>query len=434
MQRQKTIAKWLVIIVLVTVAVGAYIMYDALYLGGETADGGANTVPPTSDPDVTPDEDPPFFTTLPRHSQTYAGITVAHAGGEGEEEVLGTVLTQNTVYLFFSSSSDEYDCRGAGVYVAVFEQNSLIAVTRFAEKDCVFGGAKLTRDGVAAVVSEGGRGRLVVFDSAGKPKGETDIPAFSSAFPLVADGKLSLFLTGSAGLSFVSVEEGLSPVVSPFRFPTVCEVKEGFASGGSFTLAACDGTDTFILTFSQKAGFRCTETYDKSVFLQIIPIAGEDGAAFAMLAKQSSGVLLSVLSADGEELAAAVREGSSSAAVFGDGVSITLVRPGLTETYCRHLDLISSTPTDLRAGEIVAARSDSENNILALVSDGVTTVYAEDGYGNFIPLIDCAHAEGKTTAEIVGGTLVLVLSTSSADGVFFENFGASDAYLVSLPL
>ena len=33
MQRQKTIAKWLVIILLCTVAVGAYIMYDALYVG-----------------------------------------------------------------------------------------------------------------------------------------------------------------------------------------------------------------------------------------------------------------------------------------------------------------------------------------------------------------------------------------------------------------
>ena len=55
MQRQKTIAKWLVIILLVTVAVGAYIMYDALYLGGDTAEGGSTTETPSPTPDPVPD-------------------------------------------------------------------------------------------------------------------------------------------------------------------------------------------------------------------------------------------------------------------------------------------------------------------------------------------------------------------------------------------
>ena len=150
MQRQKTIAKWLVIILLCTVAVGAYIMYDALYVTkGSGADAGdaQPVLPPSSD------EQPPHvpvFTELPRPTQNFAGMQVAHTGGEGDDILLDAVFTSEATYLFFSSSSAEYDCRGAGLYVAVWKDDALIAVTRFAEKDSVFGGGKLTADGVAA--------------------------------------------------------------------------------------------------------------------------------------------------------------------------------------------------------------------------------------------------------------------------------------------
>ena len=105
MQRQKTIAKWLVIILLVTVAVGAYIMYDALYLGGDTAEGGSTTETPSPTPDPVPEPEPPYYTTLPRPVQNYGGIAVSHAGGEGDDVTLGTVFTAERVFLFFSSAS-----------------------------------------------------------------------------------------------------------------------------------------------------------------------------------------------------------------------------------------------------------------------------------------------------------------------------------------
>ena len=99
MQRQKTIAKWLVIILLLTVAVGAYIIYDAVYEGASSGAAADDTRPPSSDAGETPlpsdpdDEEeetppsPPYHTVLPRPTQNYAGIEVAHAGGEGDEAV-----------------------------------------------------------------------------------------------------------------------------------------------------------------------------------------------------------------------------------------------------------------------------------------------------------------------------------------------------------
>lgn len=436
MQRQKTVAKWLVIILLLTVAVGAYIMYDALYVtGGNTAQGDiAGEEIPSPDDTAPPSPDPPVYTTLPRPSGTYAGITVAHAGGEGNERVLDCVMTGERTHLFLLSDSEGYDCRGEGMYVAVFSAEELLSVTRFAGADAVFGGAKLTADGVAAAVSEGEEGKLFLFDSAGGVKAQAALPAFSSAFMLLASGRLNIFAECADGLNFIEVREGFRPILSPFRLPSSARVREGFAIGDSFTLAASGEDETLILTFSQNSGFKCAKSYPQTEFRQIVPVAGEDGAAFVMLAATRDGVMLAVLSAEGGEIAATVREGSRDAAVFGDGVSVTLVRSGITETFCRHLDLISSSPTSLILGEVTAARGDGNARVIVATEGGVTTVYSASSEGEFIPLLQCGPAEGDAVIEIAGDTLIAALSTTSSDGIFFENFGGSDAYLVKMPL
>ena len=434
MQRQKTIAKWLVIILLVTVAVGAYIMYDALYLGGDTAEGGSTTEAPSPTPDPVPEPEPPYYTTLPRPVQNYGGIAVSHAGGEGDDVTLGTVFTAERVFLFFSSASNEFDCRGAGTYLAVFSDDELLSVTRIGGENAVFGGAKLTGDGVAALLSEDGAGRLLVFDDGGGVKGETELPPFTAAFPLLAEGRLAAFLSTADGLSFLTVEKGLTPSVSPFRYPARCEVKGGFFAGGSFALAAENDEDIIILSFSQNSGFKCSKTYDKTDFLQLVPVAGEDGAAFAVLGSKGESVLLAVLSAEGDEVAATVREGGPAAALFGDGVSLTLVRPGLTETFCRHLDLISSSPSALDFDAVAAARESGDARVLIAVTDGNAEVLLSENGGDFLSLAAWAYPGGNVAAEIVGGTLFAAFSSSSADGVFFENFGGADAWHLCLPL
>ena len=438
MQRQKTIAKWLVIILLCTVAVGAYIMYDALYVGeggGASADVGTEQPDPSPSEPETPDPDPPFYTELPRPTQTYAGIEVAHAGGEGDEAVLGAVFTADREYVFFSSESEEYDCRGSGVYVAVYSEGALIAVTRFADAGSAFGGAKLTANGVAAAVSGEESGTLFLFDKSGGVKGEASVPLFESAFLLLADGDLTVFYSDGVRLGVCTVGEGLSVDVSPFRLGGAYTVREGFAAGGSFVLAADNGQDVAVITYTHASGFINTKTYSQTSFKQIVPVAGEDGAAFCLLGGRSDGVLLSVIGADGTEESAAVLEGSADAALFGDGTSLTLVRTGLTETYCRHLDLISSVTTAFTVGDVLAVReSGGKRVILSRSEDGRATAWLSEDGGGFLSVAECDGGEGNAAAEFYGGSLALVLSSRSRDGIFFENFGGADAYFVRIPL
>lgn len=436
MQRQKTIAKWLIIILLCTLAVGAYILYDALYITGSGDAAAGDGAADVTDPDATPPDepDPPYYTELPRPIQNFAGMAVAHAGGEGSDTLLDAVFTADRTYLFFRSESDEYDCRGAGLYVATFDGENLLAVTRFADASDAFGGAKLTADGVAATSSDEAGGRVTVFDSAGAVSGETAIPSFMKAYMYVSGTSLYVFFNDGTALQCLTVTRGLSVTQVPFRLSGDCTVREGIAISDGFILAVENGDSLQIVRFSQNAGFNVKLTYDKTSFMQIVPVAGEEGAAFALLGKCGAGLRLAVFDGDGKAEAETVVEGAYSAVLFSDGVSLTLVRTGVTETYCRHLDLISSSPTSDAVGEVAAVRSYGDTRMFAAYDADTLSVYVSQAGGGFVSVMDCAAPDGVTTAAFRDGNIVLALSTSSTEGIFFENFGATDAYLVSLPL
>lgn len=439
MQRQKTIAKWLVIILLCTLAVGAYILYDALYvgdLGGAAAD---DVTPPGENDDPTPSDpvepDPPYYTELPRETQNFAGMSVGHVGGEGTDTVLDTVFTADCVYVFFRSSSEEYDCRGAGLYAAVFTRNSLAAVTRIGEATDSFGGAKQTADGVAAAVSDEKSGRLVVFSADGSVKGETALPSFDTAYLLLSGSVLFVFSSDGTALQCISVARGLTSTVIPFRLSGGYTVREGMVTADGIVLVAEKGEDLSVIEFSQNDGFNTRLTYNKTSFMQIVPLAGEEGAAFALLGKTAAGLRLAVFDAECRAEAETVVDGAEGGVLFGDGVSLTLVRTGVTETYCRHLDLISTSPTADVIGDVAAVRSSGNVRFYASVDgDGGMSVFVSADGGGFSSLMECGFAGGKLSSAVTDGKLLLSFSTSSTEGIFFENFGEADAYFVALPL
>ena len=111
-----------------------------------------------------------------------------------------------------------------------------------------------------------------------------------------------------------------------------------------------------------------------------------------------------------------------------------LVRTGLTQTFCRHLDLIASAPTDLEVYGVAAVRESGGKRALVTrdAEGGVEVLLSSDG-GDFVTLAECSGGEGNVRAEFLDGDLVISLSSSSREGIFFENFGAGDAYLLRLP-
>ena len=68
------------------------------------------------------------------------------------------------------------------------------------------------------------------------------------------------------------------------------------------------------------------------------------------------------------------------------------------------------------------------------VTDGSAEVLLSENGGDFLSLAAWSYPGGNVAAEIVGGTLFAAFSSSSADGVLFENFGGADAWHLCLPL
>lgn len=435
MQRQKTVAKWLAIILLCTVAVGAYIMYDALYVGsnnGGQASASTEDTPDNPGPDdtVQQPDDPPFYTTLPREAQEVSGISVQHAGGEGDDEVLGAVFSADNAMVFFNSASAEYDCRGGGMYRALFNDGKLTDVTRFSDAGDL-SDVKLTNEGVTALVRVGDDCRLYLFATDGTPKGETAFPSFTQAKIYLAGNTTQVFYTDAQGLRAAVVKQGLNVEISPYFYsPETLDIKDVYLVGSRYLLfgETSDG-DTVILSFEQNRGFNLLKRFEKTYFMQSVPMAGEDGAAFAFLGATADGGTLAVLSSDCAELAVTTLSPLTDAVMFSDGVSLTLVRCGVTETYCRHLDLIASRTNALLFDDVLFVRNSSGGRLFAATRAEGFSVFCEDADKDiserlFVPAADVTSVSAAASAD----TVFVAFSTASSNGCCYQNFGGKDAF------
>ena len=126
MQRQKTIAKWLSVVLLTTIAIASYILLSTIGKNApsDSAVAGAGNTSQTDVP--TP---PIVYSTLPRACETVKGFSVAHAGGSKQEEVVDYVDFCGKTLVFFSSNSVDRDVKEAGLYIAVFDGRATLERT-----------------------------------------------------------------------------------------------------------------------------------------------------------------------------------------------------------------------------------------------------------------------------------------------------------------
>ena len=125
MQKQKTLAKWLAIILLCSIAVGSYVLYDALYLDKDnnqaTAVGGSGNDGKTDGEQTEGNEHQPYYTVLPRKAEKIDGISVTHFGGESDDTLQGVIKYADKRFCVFSSNSVEFDMREKGLSVALVD-------------------------------------------------------------------------------------------------------------------------------------------------------------------------------------------------------------------------------------------------------------------------------------------------------------------------
>ena len=439
MQRQKTVAKWLAVIVLLTVAVGSYILYDSFYtdLGDDhTATGGdgdATVTPPDDDaPEI------PEYTTLPRAAESYRGLTVSHAGGEGADKAGAAVFFADKTVAFFSSDSLGYDCRGAGMYCAAFTDNKVTTVSRVSdsEDDEIPVAATLSAQGVLLVSRTAEGGGLHLFDASLRETASADIVPFDKA-AFATDGTSTLlFYTDSRGLNAAVVSDGLTTEKSAYYLAGVVnEIYQVFFAGGVFVIVAHTATEgVTVITFEHNKGFNIQYGLKNHAFLQFAPIAGEDGIMFVLLTAAGDGLCLNTFDKSGSPTASAAIDNASSGAVLSDGTSLKVIAAGKVYTYCRHLDLVASASFSPVFDEMYFSVRASDGHLFGVREGNDFSVYAlADSSSSPLLLISGEGApDGDCFAALSGDSLRVVFSTGSDKDFFYGTFGDGDVFCLSV--
>ncbi len=429
MQKQKTIAKWLAIIVLCSVAVGSYLLYDALYVDKQnnqaTADNTVQT--PPEEPKVDVEVHVPYYTTLPRASESINGVEVSHFGGEGDDRVHSLINYSGKRYAFFTSGSKEFDVKNTGLHVAVLS-DSLEKVAYLGELAYVDG--KMSKGGIVLLAKNSTSGILNLIGANGEKNAEISLPYFEDGKLYLSGSDLILFLIVDGYIKCYKILENMTLQNCPFLSSTPCDsIAEVFNFPNGQVLILTKNESVSIFTYEQNNGFTLVFSRDKLAFRQIISAGTADSSNYIIFGLSDD--VPTLISFDTTFQVSAIKrvEGASDGVVFRSGDGVTFVGNGVSATFCKHLDEIANIGNKISFSSVLAF-CPTRQGILAV---------AEGNENKKILLIDSEIILSKNldiTGEIVRiqntstDSFSILLNTPSALDYFRGNFGGFDPYLL----
>ena len=428
MQKQKTIAKWLAIILLAMVAVGSYILYDALYIkkvdNQATADDYVDENP-NEDEEDTPVH-VPYYTTLPRQPEKIDGVTVTHFGGEGIDTVQNVVNYGGKRYAVFSSTSTEFDLRESGLHVAVIGEE-VEAVVRLGDDTYMDG--KMTAVGPLFLTKNSSGGHLYLLGLGGEIRAQISLPTFTDGKLYLSGNKVLLFTLSNGRLTCHTVLDNMTLQSNPFLLSTLdTTIHEVFDNPLGQVLVCGDDDNTSIYLFEQNTGFRLLFARDKLSFKQIITAGTAVDTSYILHGKSGRESVLVSFDTTFQVSGVKTVEGVTDGFLFPYGDGLQFVGDGVTKSYCRHLDLVASSPNSLSFEKVVALTPSREGFLVVSVENGTYKITLTDGEILLTKTLDIVGEIVGISSSNVGFTILV--NTSSTLGLFRANFGEVDAYVL----
>ena len=437
MQKQKTLAKWLAIILLCSVAVGSYVLYDALYLKKQdneaSADNGQGNqvLAPEIDAPVV-EEHIPYYTTLPRESETIDNLIVTHFGGEDDDILHDVINFGKKRYAIFSSNSVEFDMRKKGLSLAIIE-DGVERVTTLSDKDTYIDG-KASSNGVAILTKNEELCTLYFVNNLGEKTAEIHLEAFVDGMLYLSGQNLLLFTISKGYLGCQRITDSLNIDKSPFVIKTDCaKIIEAFDIQSGQGLILGDDKSTSIYTFDQNKGFKHHFQEDKLSFKQIITAGTANDCNYIIYGLLGDKPWLYAFNTDFQMLSAKQIDTIGDGVILPHSDGLIFIGNGATKSYCKHLDEVLSQPNNLSFLK----------STLFTFSDGAIMSAIEDGFGSTTLL----YADGEIiltkpfeyNGEIVGiqgnfKSFSILINTSSTTDIFRASFGKIDPFIIDLDL
>ncbi len=466
MQKQKTIAKWLAVILLMTVAVACYIALSAIV--GKNPDGNANVAGANDDKNQENVDNPtikPVYSVLPRKSETINGASVAHVGGEGEEKVLDVFYFAKKTVLVFHSQSEQYDVKEKGIYVAIFGGETLEKTVKIANENDEYLSSCQTRNGVAISTCDGEKTNVRIYDNNFDVSCENTLDAYDEINANYYGENVEAFCVKNGKIKRLVIDDSLRVKSDNFVLQTTAaNVVQVIKYGNSTLLFLQDEQTAVGVTYDTNSGFTKRFSYNKHRILQIMPVIQSNVQCFAILFATQKGLQVSLMSQTLNENAQYNIDGESFGALFRSETGLKILLKNRVIRLCSHLEFISETPlSDIvvpsenrfeSSGNALDSASNltSQNGAISLEkANDFSCVWQEENmlvarFENFDCLLKLGDNEITAAATFKYAENVFV-TTSVIDGqnklsIFFDAdsdsastymcFGKTDAFFLSV--
>ncbi|MDD4839138.1 MAG: hypothetical protein PHE93_00465 [Clostridia bacterium] len=463
MNGQKSAAKWLAIILLVSISIFSYAMYDSFFVSdggqvqGEVPNPDDELTPIETPTDPTPIDDTTLpeieYSILPRDATTIDTTTVQHTGGSSEEILLASHFLGNQTFVIVKTASNSFDFKAENhLALAFFDENSLRSTLVFSEINEQYLDSKLTSGGLVILTStQEGVCKLRQFSSTLLPKGETI---------LNTNGKTlldaSLYLDNSGLLLFAVTDTQLlcksvsTVLVATDHCPAYNISNADIVSvqkvNSSFVLALNSSTessyDIAIVSMSDGNGFELEKTIDEQTAISLNMAVENQTPYFLLTSKSGSSICLQKLSVTFQILYSLLIENTDSALVSQADNGYIAVTENSVYYLCRHLDTFYKQ--NLYENEIGSQNEfDSVKTLLDFDGKKYTILYSSTTHRaslvkieNFnISLLFSFGAEASSISMFASTSSIrLTFTTALRDGIFAENFGGKDVYYVAIDL
>lgn len=453
MQRQKTIAKWLAIILLLTAIVACYVAFSAILnnktpvnpdIAGADSDNKGDDVTNPSDKD---DQQPaPTYSVFPRSHETVGGLTVRHVGGEANDVFLDSLYFAGSRYVIFYSASTQYDVKDCGIHIANFASDSLLSVTQISLADESFVCASVVQNGILIITKNAAQTKLRLYDSACRLTAESSCGAYTSYKLYVTSSSIRLFAADDKYINALTVTNTLDVIRSNFVYPlNGCNIVYAASTTTADTVFVQLPQGIGALTFSATIGFKYHFEMLNCRLLQVLPIAVNGKPSFALLAKCDDGVKIASVD-DSLNVTAnyLFKDAKTACATMGENNNIYVIADGVQAIFCSHLELQSSQALQfddaLQAlkqaaqDELTYTAVEGERGLL-IVSSGLSHCVVSLAGSNASTLISLSGKNIKTARErAVNGVskLSVIFEGSSQNNFGYMCFGANDVFYVTL--
>lgn len=451
MQNQKTIAKWLAIILLLTVIVACYFILSAVIdrggnqkidIAGADTRGDGNTTAPPDEITV-----PPVYSEFPRAAETVNNVAVRHIGGDNTERALDSIYYSGKRLVLFFSASSQYDVRESGIHIASFVGDSLISVTKIADISEEFVKLSLVQNGLLVITKTAAQTILRLFDGNCTLLAQNTCSAYSSYSLHLSGAAATLFAADASYIYVMTITKSLDVVRSNFVYPLGgATFLYTFRFGTTDTLIVQTKTDIGILTFSATNGFIFKNELINCRFMQLLPIISSGKQALIIASETDRGVLLSNIGSDCALTDSYLLEEEKTAVCLPqENGNIAVLTKRTHYVFCSHLELQSSSALNIdesvfqafgavRDGDLKYMSVDGESKKFIIENDSAFAVVSFDG-AKVTPLFFAAGTSPQLVCESVtlGSAISVLFNADSTNSFSYMCFGDTDVFYVTLP-